>query len=139
MHFAEIAERLHEVDVVIGSTGADEYVLSAKDVLHSMSRRKTPYLFLVDIAMPRDFDPAINALNNVFLNNMEALQQIADQNARKRQEELPAAEGIVTAAVEEYQRWRGVQDVKPTIVALRNKLGAIRRGELDKYKHRVDG
>ncbi len=138
MPFEKIADRLHEVDIVIGSTGADDYVLQAEDVRRSMSRRNKRYLFFIDIAMPRDFDPAINSLNNVFLNNMEALRQVAEQNALKREQELPVAYDIVDEAVDEYQRWRGVQDVKPTIVALRKKLGAIRRGELDKFKHRVD-
>lgn len=128
--FDRLTEVLGEVDMVISSTGASDYILTPEMIAPALRRRKNRLLFLVDIAMPRDIDPRAGAMDNVYLYNMEDLQDIADENRLIRQGEARKAEDIVDEEVKNYFQWFNTLDVVPTIVSFREKMESIVREEL---------
>jgi glutamyl-tRNA reductase len=128
----EIEETLRDVDIVISSTGAPGYVITAGMVAAALRRRKNRLLFLIDIAVPRDIDPAAGALENVFLYNVDNLQDIVDENVRGRMQEAQKAEVIINEEVSRFDRWYNTLAVVPTIVSLKEKAEGILRGEIDR-------
>jgi len=119
-------------DIVIGSAAAGEFVLGEAQVQEALRERKGRPIFCIDLSVPRSFDPRINALDNVYLYDMDDLSKVAAENLGERAREAEKAETIVVEEVESFYRWLGHLEVVPTIVALRDKVEAIRRGELQK-------
>ena len=132
IRFEDLEKRLQEADIVITSTGAPNYVISQEMVASALHRRKNRLLFLIDIAVPRDIDPAAGQLDNVYLYNIDDLQDIVDENRNIRQLEAEKAEAIVADEVKRYWEWYNTLEVVPTIVSLKEKTEAIVRGELEK-------
>lgn len=122
---------LGDTDIVISSTGASHPVVRLPMVREAMTRRKNEALFLIDIAAPRDIEPEIGELYNVFLYNLDDLNQIADENRRQRKAEAEAAERIVADETETFMRWLGSLDVKAIIVGLREAFDEVRCRELE--------
>jgi len=130
--FEEFAYHLPEVDIVISSTGAPHFVLGVEAVRAAMKARKQKPMFLIDIAVPRDIDPRINDLPNVYLYDVDDLQSVVEQNKKEREKEAEKAERIVAEEVESFQAWLKTLEVTPTIRALRERFDAIRKAELEK-------
>ena len=128
--FDQIVQVLGEVDIVITSTGAAGYILTPEMIVPALRRRKSRLLFLIDIALPRDIDPRVGDLDNVYLYNMDDLQDIADENMKVRKGEAIRAEAIVDEELQKYLEWFNTLEVVPTIVSLREKVDAIVREEL---------
>ncbi len=135
--FALMPELLPEVDLIIGATDAKKHILTKADMDKIMPCRKPKPLIMIDIAVPRDFDPEINRHDRIFLNDMDSLQQIVQKNLAKRKEEVYMGEKIVDEEVHKFRQWQKSLDVTPTIVSLRSKFEKIRDVELKKYKHRT--
>jgi glutamyl-tRNA reductase len=95
VHFEHWAEEFDKIDIVISSTSAPHYVLDRKKLPPLMKSRKNRPLLLIDIAVPRDIDPEVNLLENVYLYNIDDLQAIADDYLKLRQEEISRCELIV--------------------------------------------
>jgi glutamyl-tRNA reductase len=129
--FDRFPEVLPEVDIVIASTGAPGYIMNAEMVAAAL-RRRNRLLFLIDIAVPRDIDPAAGEIDNVYLYNIDHLQDVVDANREGRRAEAMKAEEIVAEEVEAFERWFNTLEVVPTIVALREKVEGIVKGELEK-------
>ena len=127
-----LEEKLIEVDIVISSTGAPAYVVTADLIRKIHHQRKNRLLFLIDIAVPRDIDPAASLLENVYLYNIDNLQDIVDENMNVRKKEAIKAEMIVEEEITRYVSWQKEQESVPTIVSLRNKAEEIVRAEMDK-------
>ena len=132
IRFEDLEKRLQEADIVITSTGAPNYVISQEMVASALHRRKNRLLFLIDIAVPRDIDAAAGQLDNVYLYNIDDLQDIVDVNRNIRQLEAEKAEAIVAEEVKRYWEWYNTLEVVPTIVSLKEKTEAIIQGELEK-------
>lgn len=130
--FDRLEESLQAADIVISSTGAPGYVIAVPMVAAALHRRKNRLLFLIDIAVPRDIDPAAGDIDNVFLYNIDNLQDIVDENVKGRRREAEKAEAIVNEEVLNHRHWRNTLGVIPTIVSLREKAEGIVRAELDK-------
>jgi glutamyl-tRNA reductase len=130
--FDRFCEVMPEVDIVIASTGAPGYILSAEMVAAALRRRRNRLLFLIDIAVPRDIDPAAGEIDNVYLYNIDHLQGVVDANKEGRRAEAMKAEAIVAEEVEAFEGWFNSLEVVPTIVALREKVEGIVKGELEK-------
>ncbi|GAB6061608.1 glutamyl-tRNA reductase [Deferrisoma palaeochoriense] len=130
--FEEFSYHLPEVDIVISSTGAPHFVLGVEAVRSAMKARKQKPMFLIDIAVPRDIDPRINDLANVYLYDVDDLQSVVEQNKKEREKEAAKAEQIVAEEVESFQAWLKTLEVTPTIRALRERFDAIRKAELEK-------
>ncbi len=125
-------EALCDVDIVISSTGAPSYVVTAERVRYCLRKRKNRLLFLIDIAVPRDIDPEADAVANVYLYNIDHLQDIVDENIQNRRREALKAEEIVAEEVAHYLNWLKELEAVPTIVSLRTKAESIVRMEMVK-------
>ena len=123
---------LGDADIVISSTGAASYVVTQESVRNSMRKRKNRLLFLIDIAVPRDIEPAADSIENVYLYNIDNLQDIVDENMAGRKKEALKAEAIVEEEVIHYNSWIKELEAVPTIVLLRSKAEEIVQKELEK-------
>ena len=130
--FERMAEYLKHADIVIGSAGAADHLVGPSLVQEVLRARKQRPMFFVDLAVPRNFDPAINDLDNVYVYDMDDLARTVADNSGEREREARRAEAIVDEEVERFVRWLGGLDVVPTIVALRDKIETIRKAELEK-------
>lgn len=130
--FEQFPRYLPMADIVIGAAAAGGFVLNEAQVQEALRERKGRPMFCIDLGVPRSFDPRINALDNVYLYDVDDLSRVAADNLGERAREAEKAEAIVVDEVESFYRWLGHLEVVPTIVALRAKVEAIRRGELQK-------
>jgi glutamyl-tRNA reductase len=130
--FDHFPKYLQLADIVIGSTGATSFVLTPPLVLEALRERKGRPIFCIDLSVPRNFDPRINEIANVYLYDVDDLGGVAADNLGARAREAEKAEQIVAEEVDAFWRWLGHLDAVPTIVALREKAELIRRAELDK-------
>jgi glutamyl-tRNA reductase len=127
-----IAEYLVQTDIVISSTAAPHAIIDRDTVYEVMRARRRRPMFFIDIAVPRDIDPAVNTLDNVFLYDMDDLEHVVEANRRERKREAALAEERVWHEVRHFQQWLAARDAVPTIVALRQHAETIRHSELDK-------
>jgi glutamyl-tRNA reductase len=132
IHFEEISDYINKVDVVISSTGAPDLVIRRDMVKGAMRGRRNRPIFFIDIAVPRDIDPDINSLNNVYVYDIDDLKGVVDENIEDRHREAAKAERIIDEAVIQFERWYQSLDVVPTIKDLRARIEATARAELDK-------
>jgi len=130
-----LREMVHS-DIVICSTGAPTYILMKEQMHKVMKERKQRPVFLIDISVPRNIDPKINDLDNVYLYNIDDLQGIVDTNMFERKKEAEKAEKIVEEEIEPFLKWLASLDSVPTIVALREKAEEIGKEELEKLMNR---
>ena len=130
--FDEFADHLAEVDIVMTSTGAPNFILGQRQMEEVLKRRKNKPMFLIDIAVPRDIDPKVNKLDNAYLYDVDDLQGVVQANLKERKKEASKAEAIVEQEIGQFYQWLGNLEVKPTVIALRQKLEEIRRQELEK-------
>lgn len=136
--FEEISKTLESADIIISSTGASDYVLTRDQVRPVMRKRKNRPLFFIDIAVPRDVDPAINRLNNAYVYDIDELQGVIEENMESRKSESARAERIIDEAALRFQQWYDSLDVVPTIKDLQSKLSTIFAAELNKTLHFLD-
>ncbi|MFW2390372.1 MAG: glutamyl-tRNA reductase [Polyangiales bacterium] len=137
--YERLSTELAEADVVIASTASPKFILTPglmKGVVRS--RRHRP-LFVIDIAVPRDVDPRVGNMDNVFVYDVDDLQQVAEENLSVRAREAAQAEGIIEQEVEAFLNWRRSLELAPTIVALRKRFGQIAEEELRRTLPRLDG
>ncbi|MDI6742297.1 MAG: glutamyl-tRNA reductase [Smithella sp.] len=125
-------KKLIEADIVISSTGASDFIVTADMLRKIYHQRKNRLLFLIDIAVPRDIDPSASDLENVYLYNIDNLQDIVDENMNVRKKEAIKAEKIVDEEVARYVNWQKELESVPTIVSLRNMAGEIVQAEMEK-------
>jgi len=127
----QLLERLAEVDIVISSTGARDYVLTKEQVQPVLHKRKSRPLFMMDIAVPRDLDPQISSLSNVFLYDIDDLQAIVDNHLQARQREAVKIESMIAGEVAAFEQWTKTLGVSPIIAALQAKASAVHEETMD--------
>lgn len=137
--FDNFREQLHRVDIVLSSTGAPDYVLSAEKMKEVIKARRHKPMFLIDIAVPRDIDPQANRIDGVYLYDVDDLQGVVQANLKGREKEAAKAEKIIEEEIVQFQRWLSTLEVKPTIVALRRQMDEIRQAELQKTFANLNG
>lgn len=130
--FPQILDAFETVDVVLSSTGSTDPIIKKEDIKSCMKRRKYKPLFLIDIAVPRDIDPKVNELDNVYLYDIDDLQEVIEWNKEERKREATKAEHIVEEETMKFHRWLQTLEVVPTIIAMRRKAEEIRAVELAK-------
>jgi len=130
---------LSAADIVITATGAAEPVLTRASVQEVMRPRRQRPLFIIDIAVPRDVEPSVGNLDQVFLYNIDDLQGIVKENLTRRSSELERAESIVDEEVAKFTAWLHSREVIPTVVALRDRFEAIRQAELARLESKLAG
>ncbi len=131
----ELVPTLTDVDIVISSTGSQEFILHRDQVKAIMRKRRNRPLFFIDIAVPRDIDPAINRLSNTYVYDIDDLKGVIEENIEDRQREAVKGERIVDEAVVRFHQWYISLDVVPTIIALRQKLESIAAAEISRTLH----
>ena len=132
----ELFKHIQQADIIISSTGAPHFILTREDGERIIHLRKNHPVFIIDIAVPRDVDPEINKVNNIFLYDIDDLRNVVDANMRQRQKEAQSAEDIVRQEVESFVRHSQTLDVAPTIVRLREHWEKVRLDELAKNRKR---
>lgn len=130
--FEEWPATLAAVDIVITSAGAPEPIVRVADVQRSLAARRSRPLFFIDIGVPRDVEPGVNGLDPVFCYDIDDLKQVVEANRRERLREAQTAEAMVEREAARFLARVQDQEVVPTIVSLRERLEAIRRGEVEK-------
>jgi glutamyl-tRNA reductase len=137
--FDELATALAAVDIVIASTGAPEPVVTRETVSRVMPGRRGRPLFFIDIAVPRDVERTVDTLDGVYRYDIDDLKQVVDANIRERAREAHRAEALVDREVAKFLARLGDVEVIPTIVSLRERLEAIRAGEVKRTLARLPG
>ncbi len=137
--FEDFVHEIANTDIVICSTGAPKYVLLKEQMHHVMKERRHKPVFIIDISVPRNIDPEINNIDNVYLYDVDDLQGVVDSNVQGRQKEAEKAEAIITDEIETFQKWQSSLDSVPTIIALRDKADAIRKEELERLLNKLSG
>ncbi len=132
--FERFPRYLPMADIVIGATAATGFILTKDAIQLAVKERKGKPIFCVDVSVPRNFDPQINDVDNVYLYDVDDLSEVAEDNLSERAREADKAEKIVLAEVESFWRWFSQLEVVPTIVALRSKLEVIRSTELERAR-----
>lgn len=132
--FGKLIDELTRVDIVLCSTNASFYVINKQMLREIMPLRKHKPIFFIDISVPRNIDPACNELDNVYLYNIDDLQDIVDSNILERKKEAVKAFEIVEEETEKFSQWlKSLQSV-PVIVSIRNIAEQVRQEELEKFK-----
>jgi glutamyl-tRNA reductase len=137
--FDDVYPVMATVDIVIASTAAPEPIIRATDVQRALHARRARPLFFVDIGVPRNVEPGVDALDNAFCYDVDDLRSVVDSNLRERQREAQRAEALITREVERFAVRLKEMEVAPTILSLRDKLESIRRAELEKALARLAG
>lgn len=132
VQFDSIEDQLQRCDIVIASTSAPHYVIEVDQVNRTLDSRRLRNLFLIDLSVPRNINPAISKIEGAYLYNVDDLQNVADANLELRQQKAKEAEQIVLKEVESFRKRLIAQDAVPTILELQQRLEAIRAAELEK-------
>ncbi len=130
--FESLTDHLPEVDIIISSTGSQHAVIRAQDVKAVLKKRKHRPMFFIDIAVPRDIDPDVNGLDNVYLYDIDDLKEVVEENLAERKEEAGKAEMIVQEEVGSFAQWLKSLSIKPTIVDLLDRADGIAEKEIKK-------
>ncbi|KPK19442.1 MAG: glutamyl-tRNA reductase [Nitrospira bacterium SG8_3] len=128
--FDEIGAQLLEADIVVTSTASTEYVINHELVKGCLRKRRNRPLFFIDIAVPRDVEPRVNDLGNVYVYDIDDLKGVVEINVAQRRQEAVKAERIVQEEVIKFEKWIKTLEVVPTIVSIREKAEAIRQAEI---------
>jgi glutamyl-tRNA reductase len=131
-NFEELEELLVEADVVIMSTGARRPIIGTDLARRVIRARKYRPLFIVDIAVPRNVDPAVGDLDTLYVYNVDDLESASESNRESRRDAADEAETLVKARVGELLSWSKSLAVQPTLAAIRRRADTIARGEVEK-------
>jgi glutamyl-tRNA reductase len=134
--YARFPAMLPEMDIVIASTGAQHFILTRDDMQRVISARRNKPMFLIDIAVPRNIDPAVNGIDNVFLYDIDDLQEVVNANLRERAKEAQRAEALVSEEVERMMARLNAAEVTPDIVGIQAQLEQIRVAEIEKIRRK---
>ncbi len=137
--FDNLLSEMVNSDIIICSTGASHYIVNPDDMRVVMKTRRNRPIFIIDISVPRNVNPAVNEMDNVYLYDIDDLQGVVDLNLKGRQKEADAAEQIVVEEVETFLAWMNSLDAIPTIVELKDKIESIRKAELEKTLSKLNG
>ena len=132
VRFDDMAAALERADIVITSTGAKQPIITREMVRQAMTSRRGRPVFLIDIAVPRDIEPAVSNLDNVFLYNIDDLQAVVNLDKANRRAEIEKVERIVAEEMDEFSQWFRTLESVPIITALREKFEDVRQAEVEK-------
>ncbi|MFQ5932565.1 MAG: glutamyl-tRNA reductase, partial [Nitrospiraceae bacterium] len=135
--FDEFRGEMARADIVLCSTGASHYLIRTEDVQQAVRRRMNRPIFLIDISVPRNIDPAIKDIDNAFLFDIDDLETRVEENREGRRREASKAERLVEEEVSAVLEWMESLQVTPTIVSLRNRAEDIKRVEIEKAMGRL--
>jgi glutamyl-tRNA reductase len=137
--WGEMRQAMARVDIVVTATGSQRPIIFREDVEAVRGRRRAGPLFIIDVAVPRDVDPAVTGIEQVFLYNVDDLRGIVEENLARRSAEIAQAEAIVSEELTRFTAWKRSRRTIPTVVALRKRFDDIRQGELKRLEGRLAG
>ena len=129
---------LLDVDIVISSVEVNRFVLTASDIQRTLKHHGSKTLFIIDIGVPRNIDPEVKNIENVFLYDLDTLNLMVEENLQKRRAEIPKVEAVITEILAELTHWYSSLEVNPTITSLTQFMENIRQEELAKNINRFD-
>lgn len=132
-----LLDRLPEADIVISSTGSPTAVIHARDMQAVLKKRKHRPMFFIDIAVPRDIDPDVNSLDNVYLYDIDDLKEVVEENLAQRRDEALKARILVGEETRAFAHWLQTLDLQPTIVDMLNRGEDVAKRELHKTLKRL--
>lgn len=132
IRFEDFPKEMVKTDILICSTSAPMYIIKYEDIHRIIHERKNRPVFLIDISVPRNIEPRINEIDNVYLYDIDDLQTVVSANLKEREKEAAKAEEIIVSEVRTFTEWLRTLGVVPTIVALKEKVEEIRKAELEK-------
>jgi glutamyl-tRNA reductase len=135
----DVASLLATADIVITATGSQRPILTRAQVEATTGRNRPDPLFIIDLAVPRDVEPSVGDIEQVFLYNVDDLQSIVQENMTRRSREISHAETIVAEELLKFATWQRSRGAVPTVVALRQRFDAIRRSELQRLESKLTG
>jgi glutamyl-tRNA reductase len=130
----EIHDYLEQVDIIVSGTDSPDYLLKYADVAE-LPQCPSSQLLLIDMALPRDFEPTIGNLTHVILKNLYDLKEIVDSNIKKREQEIPKVTAIIDEELKKFLYWKDSLKINSTIKTLNVNFETIRLRELDRYRH----
>ena len=134
---SEIPELLKQVDIVVAATHSKEYLITINQVNQALDARQYKNLLMIDISTPRNIDTEIHKIQEVFLYDIDHLEDVISENLIKRKDEIPSAERIIKEHSRKFISWFKSLEVKPTISLLTQYYEKIRLEELHRYEHKV--
>jgi len=134
----ELLDQLQRVDIIISSTGSPDLILHKEDIRPVMRERRNRPLFFIDIAVPRDLDPGINDLDNVYLYDIDDLHNVVEMNKSERDKEAVRAQRIIAEEKLKFGKWLANMESTPTIVQLRAMVEQQVRFEVEKTMGRFE-
>ncbi|HWI54658.1 MAG TPA: glutamyl-tRNA reductase [Desulfobacteria bacterium] len=137
VYFNELYDHMEDIDIVISATSATHYVIGKADMQRVMERRGGKKIFVIDIAVPRDVEPAVKDVEGVQLYDIDDLNNVVDQNLEHRKKEAAKAEKIIEKEISEFWKWLSTQFVTPTVAALKKRGEEIRQKEMSKAFNRL--
>ena len=137
INYAMLGAHLATADIIICSTAASQYVITAEMAREAREARRNRPAFFIDISVPRNVDPAVGDLDNLFVFDVDDLEAVVASNIREREHEAERAELIVESEVMQFQQALRNLDIGPTVGALRPKLHAIASAEFKRHRHRL--
>lgn len=135
--FDDLPDAIVAADIVITSTGSQDPIITADQMHKLMKLRRDRPLFLIDIAVPRDIEAGVGDLDNVYLYNIDDLQDLVEQSVKERRKEVEKVDVIIEQETRKFTSWLNALDVVPLIRLLREKFTAIKDGEWEKYRGRL--
>jgi len=135
--FEQLYEAASEADIVISSTGAPHPIFRREHGQAFLHKRRNRPMFFIDIAVPRDVDPAMNKLDGIFVYDIDDLQQVAAAHMEERSRQAIDAEALIDAEVERFHQRQRTVNVAPAIVALQHRAEEIRQGEMERSRARL--
>jgi glutamyl-tRNA reductase len=135
--YEEFSHALPEVDILIASSGAPHYILTADQMRGVIGRRRNRPMFLIDIAVPRNIEPDVNELDNVFLYDIDDLDKVVQTNLQGRNEVAVQAEEIIREEVDRMMLRLKTRSVAPTIVSLQEQLEQMRAAEMNRMRSKL--
>ena len=136
VEYTRFVSMLPEVDILIASSGAPHYILHKEEMQRVIAARRNRPMFLIDIAVPRNIEPSVNEIDNVFLYDIDDLQGVVNANLRERMKEADRAEALVAEEVDRMMARLKVAEVTPVIVGIQDQLEQIRTAEIEKVRRK---
>ena len=135
--YEDFVGMLPEIDILLTSSGAPHYILTREQMRVVISRRRNRPMFLIDIAVPRNIEPSVNQLDNVFLYDIDDLDRVVKSNLQARQNVAQQAEEIITEEVERMVLRLKTREVTPTIISLQEQLEQLRAAEIERARGKL--
>ncbi len=134
VQFSEIWQAMQSADIVISSTGCPHYIITRDDMERLMPQRNGRPIFLIDIAVPRDVDPAVREVAGCTLVNIDGLEEVTHNNLHEREKAMKAADHILDEELELFRARQEQLNVVPTIVCLKRRVEEIRQAEMKRMR-----